>query len=476
MEFKLLGPLEVWSDGRLLALGGTKQRALLAILLLHANEVVSRDLLIDELWGTKQPSRAPHTLETYVWRLRKTLHADRAHEPRIVTQSPGYLLRVEYGELDLHRFERLLEEGRRALTAKAPARAVAKLREALHLWRGRPLADLEFEDFARVEIDRLEELRLQALEERIEADLAHAQHEAVIPELETLVAQNPLRERLRGQLMLALYGSGRQAEALQVYRESRGYFIEELGLEPGPGLRAIESAILRQDDVLALADSRGVATVIPPSSMPPPPAEPARDDGEAAASRRRSLFVAAIVALLVFAAVAVPLALLGSNRATGTVEGDALALVGRDGRVRGVVNLQAPPTRVAAGFGSLWAISSDAQAVTKIDPARQVVRDILHVGSGPTAIAVGSGAVWVTNSLSGTVSRIDPGTSSVVQTIPLGSRPAGVAVGDASVWVAVPSSNGNRPNRRDDGPDREDVSPRRAADGAHFRARRPLGR
>ena len=445
MDFKVLGPLEVWSGGRPLALGGTKQRALLAILLLHANEVVSRDVLIDELWGAKPPPRASHTLETYVSRLRKTLHSDPTGEPTIVTRSPGYLLRVDYGQLDLDRFDRLLEEGRRALATYAPERAAAKLREALDLWRGRPLADLEFEDFARVEIDRLEELRLQALEDRIEADLALGRHEAAIPELETLVAQNPLRERLRGQLMLALYRSGRQAEALQVYRESRGYFIEELGLEPGPGLRAIERAILRQDDVLAVPDGGGVATVPPPAAGPPPPADPARQAGVAAGSRPRKWLVGgAIVTFLavVSAAVAIPLALLGSSRATGTINRDALALVGPDGGVRGVVDLQAPPSGVAAGFGSLWAISSDAQTVVRIDPTRQAVSDTLRVGSGPTGIAVGSGAVWVTNSLSGTLSRIDPGTDSVVQTIPLGARPADVAVGDASVWVAVPSSNG----------------------------------
>src|SRR5919198_979886 len=278
MDFKVLGPLEVWSGGRPLALGGTKQRALLAILLLHANEVVSRDVLIDELWGAKPPPRASHTLETYVSRLRKTLHSDPTGEPTIVTRSPGYLLRVDYGQLDLDRFDRLLEEGRRALATYAPERAAAKLREALDLWRGRPLADLEFEDFARVEIDRLEELRLQALEDRIEAGLALGRHGAAIPELETLLAQKPPREAPRGQLMLAPYRSGRQAEALQVYRESRGYFIEELGLEPGPALRSIERAILRQDDVLAVPDA-SVATL--PAPVPPSAHGPARHDARA---------------------------------------------------------------------------------------------------------------------------------------------------------------------------------------------------
>ena len=443
MDFKLLGPLEVWDGGRPLSVGGTKQRALLAILLLHANEVVSRDLLIDELWGARPPARAAHTLETYVSRLRKALHADHAGEPLIVTRPPGYLLRVEHGQLDLHRFEQLLEEGRRALATHAPERAATKLREALAVWRGRPLADLEFEDFARVEIDRLEELRLQAVEERIEAELALGRHEAAVPELETLVAQHPLRERLRGQLMLALYRSGRQAEALQVYRESRGYFVEELGLEPGPGLQAIERAILRQDDVLAVPDGGGVATAAPPPSAPPPDDEP-KPGPPSRPWRERPLLAGGIVAgaALVAVAVAVAVVLRHSGNATGTGGGNRLELLGAGGRSSHSVALEATPTRVAAGFGSFWVTSSDGQTVSEIDPDQQVVRDTIHVGSGPAGVAVGSGAVWVANTLSGTISRIDPGTRSVVQTIPLGARPADVAVGNASVWVAVPSSNG----------------------------------
>src|SRR6266496_2534662 len=183
---------------------------------------------------------------------------------------PGYMLRVGFEELDLHRFERLLEEGRRALATHAPEPARQKLSEALSLWRGSPLGDLAFEPFAQVEVERLEELRLAALEERIEAELALAQNEALVPELQALIVQHPLRERLRGQLMLALYRSGRQAEALQVYREARGYFVEELGLEPGPSLKTIEQAILRQEAVLdaPTRDAGGVAVLV--SHSPPP--------------------------------------------------------------------------------------------------------------------------------------------------------------------------------------------------------------
>src|ERR671922_1596485 len=304
MEFRLLGPLELWDDGRPLSLGGTKQRALLAILLLRANEVVSRDVLIDELWGERPPASAAHSVEAYVSRLRKTLHADRAGEPLLVTRPPGYMLRVGFEELDLHRYERLLEDGRRALATHAPERALQKLSDALSLWRGPPLGDLAFEPFAQVEVERLGELRLAGLEERIDAELGVGRNAALVPELETLVAQHPLRERLRGQLMLALYRSGRQAEALQVYRESRGYFVEELGLEPGPGLQAIERAILRQDDVLAVPDGGGVATAAPPPSAPPPDDEP-KPGPPSRPWRERPLLAGGIVAGAALVAVAV---------------------------------------------------------------------------------------------------------------------------------------------------------------------------
>src|SRR5438034_9602623 len=304
MEFRLLGPLEVWEDGRPLALGGTKQRALLAILLLRANEVVSRDVLIDELWGERPPASAAHSLEAYVSRLRKTLHADRAGEPILVTRPPGYMLRVGFEALDLHRFERLLEEGRRALATHAPERALQTLSDALSLWRGSPLGDLAFEPFAQVEVERLEELRLTALEERIDAELALGRNHALVPELQALVAQHPLRERLRGQLMLALYRSARQAEALQVYREARGYFVEELGLEPGPSLKTIEQAILRQEAVLDAPEREagGVAVVVSPSPPPPRSLETTPIPLAMTRVRRRLPLVGVVAAALAVAA------------------------------------------------------------------------------------------------------------------------------------------------------------------------------
>src|SRR5215469_13957550 len=251
LEFGILGPLEVKAGGAPVRVGGPRQRALLALLLCHANRVVSRDQLIDELLGDQPDGSAEPILRVQISRLRKVL-ADGDAAPRLIARPPGYSLRVEDGELDLQVFEQRATDGRRALEQGDPGRAAVLLREAESLWRGRPLADLEFERFARFEIQRLEACRLAAVEERIEAELALGRHAALCPELEQLVAEHPLRERLRGQLMLALYRSGRQADALETYRTGRALLVEELGLEPGPELQRLECAILQQDAGLDL--------------------------------------------------------------------------------------------------------------------------------------------------------------------------------------------------------------------------------
>src|SRR5262245_49377181 len=238
MYFRILGPLEVVEGGKPVPLGGPRQRALLAILLLRANQVVSNDRLIDELWAEGPPPTAAKAIQVYVSKLRKQLG-----ETRLVTRAPGYVLLVDQSELDLAQFEQLVARAREA----GPDKASGLLREALGLWRGAPLADLEYEAFAQTDIARLEELRLTALEERIDADLAAGEHRASLGELEALAAAHPLRERLAGQLMLALYRSGRQAEALDAYQNTRRVLVEEIGLEPNPALQRLEKAILTQD-------------------------------------------------------------------------------------------------------------------------------------------------------------------------------------------------------------------------------------
>jgi DNA-binding SARP family transcriptional activator len=248
VEFRVLGPLEAIGEAGPVELGGPRQRALLALLLLHANEVVPADRLIDELWPNEPPQTGRAALRVRVSQLRKALGADA-----IVTRPPGYVLAVGPDQLDLFRFERLAEEVRRALEASEAERARGLALDALALWRGPPLADVADLDFGRIEAGRLEELRLAVLERRIEADLALGRHDGVVGELETLAAQHPLREHLAEQLMLALYRSGRQAEALGVYQRARRALVDELGIEPSESLKQLEAAILRHEPSLAAA-------------------------------------------------------------------------------------------------------------------------------------------------------------------------------------------------------------------------------
>ena len=261
MEVRLLGPLELADGGRLIAYGGARQRAVLALLVLHANQVVPSERVLLELWGEDAPPGAANALQAAVSRLRRALP-----EGRLVTRPPGYLFRAFVDEVDLGRFERLLAQGRQALADGAAAEAAETLGLALELWRGPALADFRYEPFAQAEIARLDELRLVCLEERIEADLALGAGSELVGELQRLVGEHPLRERLRGQLMLALYRSGRQAEALEAYREVRELLLEELGLEPAPALGELETAILRHDPALRTA----------PAPTPPAAAVPAR--------------------------------------------------------------------------------------------------------------------------------------------------------------------------------------------------------
>jgi DNA-binding SARP family transcriptional activator len=237
-DFRILGPIEAADEAGPLLLGGQKQRAVLALLLLERGRVVSVDRLLEALWGELPPRTATTSLQNFISQLRKTLGPER-----LETKPPGYRLRVEPGELDLDRFSVLVESAR---TLEPPERA-AKLREALALWRGPLLADLTFESFAQPHIAHFEEVRLGTLEERIEADLEVGSHAELIGELEVLVEGYPQRERLRGQYMLALYRSGRQAEALQTYQEGRRLLVEQLGIEPGRELQQLHGSILRQE-------------------------------------------------------------------------------------------------------------------------------------------------------------------------------------------------------------------------------------
>jgi DNA-binding SARP family transcriptional activator len=248
MDFRILGPLEVWDRERPLELRRHKHRALLADLLLDAGKAVSVDQLLDDLWGARPPPTARSSLQNMVSALRKVIGRDMLR-----TESPGYLLEVDREQVDLFRFERLLQEAQSAAGAEDRGE---RLREALALWRGPPLADLAFEPFVLIEAPRIEELQVIAREELIEARLALGEQSQLVSELEALVAEYPFNERLRGQLMTALYRTGRQTEALELYRQARRLLMDELGLEPTKPLRELEQAILRHDPALTPAPTR----------------------------------------------------------------------------------------------------------------------------------------------------------------------------------------------------------------------------
>jgi DNA-binding SARP family transcriptional activator/DNA-binding beta-propeller fold protein YncE len=378
LDFRLLGPLEVRDGDRPLPLGGRKQRTLLAILLLHANEVVSSDTLIDGLWGEHAPKTAGTALQVYVSNLRKLLSAER-----LETRTPGYLLHVEPDELDLARFERLASEG----NGDDPQTAASALAEALTLWRGRPLADFAYDSFAQGEIVRLEELRLAAVEQRIEAELKLGRHAELVGELEALVAEHPHRERLITQLMLALYRSGRQTEALEAYRHARQVLVEELGIEPSPALRELEKAILAQDPALEA----------PPARLP-------EEEGALAKPahtlrRRRELVFGVAVVIVTVGAVGAAL----HTRREATVD------------VR--------PNSVAV-----------------IDPgSNKLVGDIL-VGREPALVAAAGEHVWVGNRLDRNLMKIDPDAPWPLITIPLDAAPAALIARPNAAWVVTAGS------------------------------------
>jgi DNA-binding SARP family transcriptional activator/streptogramin lyase len=374
----VLGRLEGYYDDVELDLGPRKQRAVLAVLLLNANHVVSTERLIDDLWGDSPPSTARAALQVHVAGLRKALSNGGAS---LRTRAPGYVLELDAGALDLDRFTQLRAEARESSDAE---RRAALLHEALMLWRDAPLPELRTEPFSTAAVAQLEQLRLAALEERIDADLALGRDAALVTELEALVAEHPYRERLRAQLMLALYRSGRQADALDVYRAGRRVLQDELGLEPGNELRDLETAILRQDEALSPAR--------------PVPTEPGRPPSTRRLSRRAVL----VGGLGGLAAVAL---------------GTGVTAV----RSRGSGGTQIHPGSVGV-----------------VDLASRLIVAEIPVGFSSPLIAAGDGAVWLLDRKGSTLRRIDPETNAPrTLGIPAGGSPMGLAVGEGSVWIAL---------------------------------------
>jgi YVTN family beta-propeller protein len=448
-EFSILGPLEASRSERVLPLGGPRQRAVLALLLLEANRVVSMDRLADDVWDGDPPEGWASTLQTYVFHLRRALEPDRARGGAgevLVTSGRGYLLRVDRDQLDAARFQDGFTAGRAALEAGRAAEAAEVLREALELWRGQVLADLADYAFTRPEAARLEELRLAALEARIDADLALGRHDALTAELEQLVAEHPLRERLHGQLMLALYRCGRQADALAAYGRVRGLLADELGIDPGQPLQRLHAAVLAHDPALdchpgnrtpaSAEDDRAGAPV-----TPPPPRRPRRwptvGSRELAWARRRARRLLAIGSALAVAA-AVCIVVVARPWAGGptALPANSVGLIDSAGGQVGAPVGVGSPEGLAYGDGSVWAVDSTDGTLFRINPATHAVVDQIPVGSAPTAVTVTGPDVWVTNGGDGTVSQINAAAGKVVQTIPVGNAPVAIAHGPSGVWVA----------------------------------------
>ncbi|MBA2360258.1 MAG: winged helix-turn-helix domain-containing protein, partial [Actinobacteria bacterium] len=383
--------------------------------------VVPSERLIEELWGGRAPATAAKSVQVYVSQLRKTLG------DRLVTRSGGYMLELEPGALDLDRFQALAGEGRELLARGEARRAAELLGAALALWRGPALVDFSYEPFAQTEIQRLEELRLTALEDRIEADLALGRHAQLVAELEALVLEHPLRERLRGQLMLALYRSGRQGEALEVYREARELLVSELGIEPGPGLQELHRAILNQDPALE-----------PPSpSVLRAPRSP---------DRRRVLIAVGGAMLLASALSAFVVALTREGKTAGlaSVQPNSVAVIDPDGSALvAQIPVGARPAAIAAAGGTVWVSNVDDSSVSRIDAkAMKVVRTIA-LARPATALAADRAGVWATGD-STQVYRIARQFDAVSRTVAVQRRGRlfnvepvpGAALGAGSLWAA----------------------------------------
>jgi DNA-binding SARP family transcriptional activator/DNA-binding beta-propeller fold protein YncE len=412
MRYRVLGPVEVRGDGLEQELGAGRQRVLLALLLLHRNQLVATDRIIDALWDERPPATAAKVVQGYVSQLRKALG-----EGVLLTRPPGYVLAVPSGQLDADRFEELVERARR----EEPRQAAETLRKALGIWRGPPFADMAYESFAQTEIARLQELRLAALEDRIDADLTLGRARELIPELEVVVHEEPLRERPRAQLMLALYRAGRQSEALDLYADSYRRFVHELGIEPGPELRELQRQILAQDPSLGRVPRPTPLTVV---------------------TRQRWKLLAGGAALVAVATTAVALGLTRGEPARVATGPNMVGVIDPDSnRLVDAFSVGGVPIKLTTGGNAVWVVNSGDGTISRIEPQTRSVRTFstgaLVSGSG---IAVGPDSAWVTNG-DGTVSRIDPRSVEVLRTIrlPGGGDKVGagwIVASPLDVWAA----------------------------------------
>jgi DNA-binding SARP family transcriptional activator len=466
VEFRILGPLEVVEDGNPVALGTLKERLVLAVLLLHANEFVSRERLIDDLWGEAPPPTAREAVYVYVSKLRKTL-THEGHDP-IATASGGYRLHIEPESLDLSRMQVLVGDARELVAEGETEKAAARFDAALSLWRGPTLAGLQLESLGRDEVARLDELRLSALMDRIDCDLALDRQEQVLGELSVLVREHPLRERLRAQQVLALYRADRQADALAAYADARKTLVDDLGIEPSEGLQRLQQAILRHDASLetptGTAAVNGLAPDARSSAAPPEPLEQRRRRGF-----RPRRWQVVVTGLILLAGSATAAAILSSSAsATLKIIPDSLVeLNPRTGKPIAMARVGLDPGTIAVTPTAIWTANAGDNTVSRYDLRTHTVQPRAGYPGMPSDVAVdGDGNAWITSSGHGTpgfpprnafVTRLEagPGGTSTgalypshVQTIGLPLPMAGFeTLGGGYLWVIV---GGHGPNPGDD--------------------------
>ncbi|HZY00600.1 MAG TPA: BTAD domain-containing putative transcriptional regulator [Dermatophilaceae bacterium] len=448
LRFEVLGPLQVLLEGRPAALGGPRQRAVLAILLINANRVIQLDRLVDSVWEGNPTEGSSTTLQTYVHHLRQALEPGRprgASPEVLVTRDHGYLLTVNRSELDAAHFEDLVSIGRAALRDGRYEEAAVQLKLALALWRGPVLADLADYDFARTEAARLDELHLMAIETWVAAEFGLGHHEMLIAQLNQLVAAYPLREGLQAQRMLALYRSGRQAEALTAYQQVRTQLADELGIDAGEPLAQLHQQMLNHDPALEWQPR-------PEALAPgPPPTSEAGGGGSSALTglaptpsverssvlRRRMVLVRTASVVVAVLLVVLGVMLPQRTQNARAISGDSVGVLGPDGGGAGaVVPVGEGPDGVAYGADAIWVANTNDDTVSRIDLRQDRVVETIPVGTAPGAIAVHGNDIWVANSTGGTVSRINADTNAVVETVRVGNQPAAVAVGPSGLWVA----------------------------------------
>jgi DNA-binding SARP family transcriptional activator/streptogramin lyase len=395
VEFRILGPLEVLEDGLPLALGRLKERTVLAVLLLHANEFVSRERLIDELWGTSPPPTARKAVNVYISKLRQTLTRN-GHDP-IATAEGGYRLVVSPDLLDAERLRNLIAQARGCIADSESDAASQLLQEALALWRGPTLAGIQLESLCRDEVAQLEELRLAALMDRIDCDLALGRHEQVLGELNVLVREHPLRERLRAQQMLALYRADRQADALDAYAEARRALVDDLGIDPSEALQRLQQAILRHDPALATPEGTAAVDGLPQSATAPPPTPTAGADDPAPLRRFRPRRWQLALAVIVAASAAAAAALSTSAGASPHVVPNSLVRIDpRSGKIVAVIPVGAEPQEIAVTPRGIWTDNLTEGTVTRYDLRTHNVQT-LGTPPEPFDVAADAGSTWVSS-------------------------------------------------------------------------------